>query len=108
MTQTSVQQFAGMTLLEELFTISVLNQLSACKMLLVLWTVITISIGEIFLNLCIMVNNSYFGIVYMRLFSLDSCLVRLFRSFVAIVCFSAERIKNKQVNWPNYCLVEFR
>jgi len=37
MTRTSVQ-FAGMTLLEEFFTINVLNQLSACKMLSVLYT----------------------------------------------------------------------
>ena len=48
-------QFAGMTLSEEFLIIRVLNQLSACKMLLVLWTLITctIYIGGIFLNLCI-------------------------------------------------------
>jgi len=41
--------------LEEFFTISVLNQLSACKVLLVLWPLITctIYIGGIFFNVCI-------------------------------------------------------
>jgi len=53
--QLNSYQFAVMTLLEEFVTISVLNELSACKMLLLLRTLITctIYIGGIFLNLCI-------------------------------------------------------
>ena len=48
-------QFAGMTLLEEFFTVNVLNQFGACKMLLMLWTLITcmIYVGGTCLNLCI-------------------------------------------------------
>jgi len=56
MLHVTVHQFAGMMLLEEFFTINVLNQLSVCKMLLVLCTLIACMIyigGMFFLNLCI-------------------------------------------------------